>query len=154
MTLNEIENGILRSNRASAATLFLRPFRGNDKRLKFIVSEADARIHFALNCGAKSCPPLRPYTSENVQNELEVATKHYLGTDEGVVVDESNREVRLSKLMEWYKVDFGDTNKQVLQWVSNHLEEGSTKKQKLQYLWANGDPKISHLDYNWDHNGV
>ena len=67
-TLNDIENGILRGNRASMATLYLRPFSPSvekDPRVKFALSNpVEARIHFALNCGAKSCPPIKTFTAK------------------------------------------------------------------------------------------
>ena len=66
--LNDIENGILRGNRASMATLYMRPFASSvekDSRLKFSVKDpVEARIHFALNCGAKSCPPIKTFSAE------------------------------------------------------------------------------------------
>ena len=34
-----------------------------DCRLKVVVKEVDPRIHFALVCGAKSCPPIRTYST-------------------------------------------------------------------------------------------
>ena len=67
-TLNDIENGILRGNRASMATLYMRPFASSldkDARLKYTVSNpVEPRIHFALNCGAKSCPPIKTFSAK------------------------------------------------------------------------------------------
>ena len=39
-------------------------FDHDDPRLKVALKVLDPRIHFALNCGAKSCPPIRVYTEE------------------------------------------------------------------------------------------
>ena len=153
MTLNEIENGILRSNRASGATLFLKPFSEGDPRLKLSLPEADPRIHFALNCGAKSCPPLRIYDGRYVQNQLTVATKEYLETDEGILVDVVNNSIKLSKLFDWYEVDFGDSNEEIVSWVLNYLEEPQ-KKEQLEKILRKGGFQLSHIDYNWGHNGV
>ena len=153
MTLNEIENGILRSNRASGGTLFLTPFNEDDPRLKLILPEADARIHFALNCGAKSCPRLRVYDGQDIQNQLTVATREYLETGEALLVDVSKNSVKLSKLFDWYEVDFGQNNEQVIRWVLNHLED-SQKKERLERVFRNGGLQLSHIDYNWGHNGI
>jgi hypothetical protein len=30
-------------------------------------AEVDPRMHFALNCGARGCPPIQIYDSENVE---------------------------------------------------------------------------------------
>ena len=73
-TLNDIENGILRGNKPSMATLYLTPFGKNDLRLEHALTEVEPRIHFALNCGAKSCPPIKTFTASDVDNELKLAT--------------------------------------------------------------------------------
>jgi len=153
MTLNEIENGILRSNRASGGTLFLKPFSEDDSRLKISLPEADARIHFALNCGAKSCPRLRVYSSKDVQSQLSTATKEYLETMEGLIVRPKKNSVKLSKLFEWYEVDFGENTEQVLGWVIRHMED-SQKKGRLESMLKRGGYDVSHITYNWGHNGA
>jgi len=153
MTLNEIENGILRSNRASGGTLFLKPFSEDDSRLKISLPEADARIHFALNCGAKSCPRLRVYSSKDVQSQLSTATKEYLETMEGLIVRPKKNSVKLSKLFEWYEVDFGENTEQVLGWVIRHMED-SQKKGRLESMLKRGGYDFSHITYNWGHNGA
>ena len=62
LSLNDIENGVLRSNRAAMATLYMKPFSASDPRMKIILPEVEPRIHFALNCGAKSCPPIKTFS--------------------------------------------------------------------------------------------
>jgi hypothetical protein len=46
-------------------------FKDEDPRLKFIVP-LDPRIHFALVCGAKSCPAIRVYKVTNLERGLQV----------------------------------------------------------------------------------
>lgn len=67
----------------------------------------DARIHFALNCGASSCPPIREYEAEALDSQLDLATRSYLNQPSGVRIDEARRTVYLSQLFEWYRRDFG-----------------------------------------------
>jgi len=62
-SLNDIENGILRSNR-KALGAFRKPFGKNDPRLKVALKRVEPKIHFALVCGAKSCPPIKTYTAK------------------------------------------------------------------------------------------
>ena len=99
VSLNEIEHGILRGNRA---VLFSAPFAPNDPRQALILP-LEARIHFALNCGAISCPPIRAYQSENLESQLELATRSYLQS-----VRLENSVVFLPKLLQWYAKDFGN----------------------------------------------
>ena len=37
----------------------------------------DKRIHFALNCGAKSCPPIRVFTGEGLEDGLKIAAQSF-----------------------------------------------------------------------------
>lgn len=37
-----------------------------------VVQPCDPRIHFALVCGAKSCPPIKVYTPDNLEEGLQV----------------------------------------------------------------------------------
>lgn len=37
------------------------------------VQPMDKRIHFALVCGAKSCPPIRVYTPDELEEGLDAA---------------------------------------------------------------------------------
>ena len=101
LSLNEIEHGILRGNRA---ILFTTPFAANDPRKRLILP-LEPRVHFALNCGAISCPPIRAYRAEDLEAQLETATRSYLQS----VRVENHRgtpTVILPKLLQWYAKDF------------------------------------------------
>jgi glutaredoxin len=81
----------------------------------------DARVHFVLNCGARSCPPIRVLRAEvkgsstdptrgnttvnNIEQALSSATAAYLA--EEVRLDEANRVLYLPRLLMWYGRDFG-----------------------------------------------
>eukprot|EP00960_Hanusia_phi_P042458 755503-Hanusia_phi.AAC.7 len=41
------------------------------------VVTADPRIHFALNCGARGCPPIRFYRGEDLDAMLSTATRAF-----------------------------------------------------------------------------
>ena len=63
-TLNDVEHGLLRGNRPHPYRLFPQFARRDDPRAAdgAPAAEVDCRVHFALNCGAKSCPPVDVYT--------------------------------------------------------------------------------------------
>lgn len=52
-------------------------FKPDDPRSKLVV-KPDPRINFALNYGTKSSPKIRLYTPENLDVQLDEATKEYL----------------------------------------------------------------------------
>ena len=151
LSLNDIENGILRSNRSSMATLYMKPFGNADPRMKIILPQVDPRIHFALNCGAKSCPPIKTFAGDEVQSQLDLASNAYLENDDALIVDVSTNTVQLSKLFQWYEQDFGQNKEEVLQWVRDHLAEPSKKKQVEEVL-KKGDFTVSYLHYDWGNN--
>ena len=79
-SLNELENGLLRGNKKSAVPLTSLPFKdSNDPRIENILP-CDGRIHFALNCGAVSCPPVGVYSEEGqkFERQLQLATEGFL----------------------------------------------------------------------------
>lgn len=108
--LNLIENGILRVNRRAPLRL-RRPLRAADPRLGAAPAGLDPRIHFALNCGARSCPPLRVFDTGTLDDELERATGAYLTAE--TVVEADQGRVRLPRLMRIYAADFGGRDQQV-----------------------------------------
>ena len=99
LNLDEIEHGILRDNRAPILSSPV--FKPNDPRLALRLP-LDPRIHFALNCGAYSCPPIRAYTGKHLEQQLDLATRSYLQdarVERGVVI--------LPRLLNWYARDVG-----------------------------------------------
>jgi len=145
-SLNEIENGILRANRKPIAAL-TRPFSSSDRRLEHSLPEPEPRIHFALNCGAKGCPPIRVYSAQQLDAQLTRATKSFLST--GGCVIEGN-EVSLTQLFKWYREDFGANNHQMLKWIVDYL--GTAEKELLQELIDTRSYKITWQDYDWSLN--
>lgn len=115
--LNLIENGLLRLN-ARAPYRLRRPLRGGDPRLAAAPSRLDARVHFALNCGANSCPPIRSYSDSQLDEQLELATRAYLQAESRL--DEESCRLTLPRLMRLYRSDFGDRAEQ-LELAARHL---------------------------------
>ncbi len=110
-SLNEIENNILRPM-------------------------SDARVHFALNCAAKSCPSLlnEAFTTGNVNNLLESRTKQFINDNFSNII--TTDKIKISHLFDWYQKDFGD----VRAFIGKYARAG--KK-------INPDAAISYFEYNW-----
>ncbi len=105
LSLDDVEHGILRRYRykysLGAFPNVLTPRFIKDNA----VDTLDYRIHFALNCGAKSCPPIAFYDSENVDVQLDVATQSFLEGESDF--DDENRIVHVTTLFIWFYYDFG-----------------------------------------------
>ena len=107
-SLNQIEHGVLRRNSRAPYT-GRRTFRSNDPRLRVAPSRIDPRIHFALNCGARSCPPIRTYAADRLGADLEAAATAYLTVETEIGPD----AITLPRLMRLYRGDFGSTADQI-----------------------------------------
>lgn len=149
LSLDDIEHGVLRNNRIHPITKKSR-FKSNDPRIKLCVP-VDARIHFALNCGANSCPPIRVYRDDNIDRALNLATRAFIKQDSNLHVDMKSNTITLSKLFDWYSVDFGSTNDEVLQFIVRQLD-GNIQADQIEQLIASNKYKIKYSTYDWDLN--
>lgn len=105
LSLDNIEHGILRRSKNKWSlgyfnSLFVSKFEKRNR-----VDSVDYQIHFALNCGARSCPPIAFYTIEKLDQQLKTATKVYL-EGETIWID-STKTIYLPKMMGWFRADFG-----------------------------------------------
>ncbi len=93
----------------------------------------DPRIHFAVNCAAKSCPPLlnKAYTGQNVDRELTRVTKAFVNSASNKI---SNSSVEISKIFEWYAEDFGN--------IIDYLNQYAAEK-------VDSNAKVGYLPYDW-----
>lgn len=138
-SLADIEHGVLRQNQPSRNQPTA-VFAASDPRLRWLVSRLDPRIHFALTCGTRSCPPIRAFDAARLDVQLDLATRAFVNGD--VEVDEARRSVTLSRIFHWYEVDFGD----VLGFVLGHLDAGPTRE----WLSAHrGDATVVYREYDW-----
>ena len=121
VTLDDIEHGILR------------PRFG------------DPRVHFAVNCASKSCPPLRyePYTGRRLDMQLDESTEEFINDPEKNYVDGDTLYV--SKIFKWYAEDFKDG---VIDFVAQYA--AGALKQQIESL--KDSLKVKYLDYDWSLN--
>ncbi|KAH9523512.1 hypothetical protein Btru_040194, partial [Bulinus truncatus] len=123
-SLQDIENGVLRANRRGVGQ-FSKPFGKDDPRLKVALNRHEPLVHFALVCGARSCPPIKTYTHQNIYKELQLATAAYLESDSGCQVDTTNQIIKLSSIFKWYQTDFGQDKYELVDFVLMYIPAGS-----------------------------
>ena len=146
-SLNEMEHGLLRGNRKHPYRL-LRPFGKKDPRLKFVVLPLDSRIHFALVCGARSCPPIGFYETEQIDFQLQLAAQSFINSPQ-VKIPPQGGTILISMIFKWYKVDFGGSDRALLETLLSYLDEGEKKT----YLMENRDRiQIRYQPYDWNLN--
>jgi hypothetical protein len=146
-SLNAMEHGILRGNQRSPYRLF-RPLKKRDPRLAFIVMPMDPRVHFALVCGARSCPPIGFYDAKQIDFQLQLASASFINSPQVKILPEE-RSVFLSMIFKWYKSDFEGGDQSLMDTLLTYLDEG----EKKDFLKENRDRvRIRYQPYDWSLN--
>lgn len=134
-SLDDIEHGILRRSKIKWSLGHLNKLFPGRTEKELRVDELDYRLHFALNCGAKSCPPIAFYNPENLNPQLELATNAYLQSESEY--DEKSNILKLPAIMGWFRRDFGGKRKMI--------ELAKAKK----IIPQDASPKIRFKSYDW-----
>jgi len=154
-SLDDIEHGILRGNAVSTAGCGKTHFAQNDPRLAFVLPK-DARIHFALNCGARSCPAIRVYDAQNLERGLAAATTTFCSSEVKMIEKKSTIEFQLSHLFKWYRKDFepgdGGQGDPVLHWIAENSTSSGLLKQIHEAFESDKKIEITYLPYDWSSN--
>ncbi|MFK8036953.1 MAG: DUF547 domain-containing protein [Crocinitomicaceae bacterium] len=104
-SLDDIEHGILRLGSHKYSLGFWKSIWIYKHVKKYRPSRLDFRIHFALNCGAKSCPPIAFYSVDNLNEQLNLSSASFLESE--TIVNPDTRVLTISKLFLWFRKDFG-----------------------------------------------
>ncbi|MEN3334784.1 MAG: hypothetical protein V7641_4149 [Blastocatellia bacterium] len=131
LTLNDLEHNIIRK--------------------RFL----DPRIHFYLNCGAVSCPPLkaRAIAENATESELEDGARAFINDPANVRFEAKTRTLYLSKIFDWYEGDFlnylrakrGLASPQIADYIKLYLVGEAA--QLLARVPAD-QLRVKHLDYD------
>ncbi len=103
MSYDNIEHGILRYSRVKLSLGYVRRLFVKKWEKQLRNKEIDGRIHFALNCGAKDCPPVAIFDDVNVEEQLNKVNRIYLQNN--TIVE--NNKIITSPLFSWFRADFG-----------------------------------------------
>ncbi len=141
---DDIEHGILRDNHRLPHSL-LRPFHSSDPRRRYALEEVDPRIHFALVCASVSCPPIEVYTSDNLDEELDISGRTFLNAG-GVRIDRDAGKISLSRVFQWYGEDFGRSAAERLRLLAPYLYDEKDRK----FIENRAETlNVSYQDYDW-----
>jgi hypothetical protein len=103
----------------------------------------DPRIHAALVCAARGCPPLRreAYTAGHLDDQLDSNTRQWLSDAKLNSFDAQRRTARISSIFKWYRGDFPNLE----QFLARYGPAGAA-------FLRQGTAKIAHVDYHWGLN--
>jgi hypothetical protein len=103
-SLDEIEHGILRRYRWKYSMGYMSSWFPPSIIKELAVDAVDYRVHFALNCGAKSCPPILFYSPERFELQLNLAMKNFIKSE--TRIDTLNQIIYTSRIFSWFRGDF------------------------------------------------
>jgi hypothetical protein len=112
----------------------------------------DPRIHFAINCAAKSCPPIRtePYVGSRINEQLDDQARRFLNGPHGARLekDGSGIDLHVTKILDWFKDDFEKWGGGRVAFVRKFLP-ADKQKQLDTVKGAKGDVDLDFDDYDW-----
>mmetsp|Transcript_122798 Transcript_122798/g.244270 ORF Transcript_122798/g.244270 Transcript_122798/m.244270 type:complete len:537 (+) Transcript_122798:21-1631(+) len=160
VSLDDVENGMLRAQPG----YFEKENQELQRQLR--MPSVDARIHMALNCGARGCPAVAVYDGAKIDAELDDAVVAFVSDDRNVRVSrkKSNDKLHLAltSLFKMYIADFAgpgakadsvDTRASLIRWLLPHLR--AEKQELLSAVGPEGASQVvlEWLPYDWTTNG-
>ncbi len=107
----------------------------------------DPRIHFAINCAAKSCPPIRPeaYVASRVDAQLDDQVRRFVASP-GVRIERRGQRTILhtTKIMKWFRDDFDQWGGGAVTFLRRFFPSS-----KLRLLPPDDAVVIEYDDYDW-----
>lgn len=107
----------------------------------------DPRIHFVVNCAARSCPSLaaEAYRAEDLDERLDAAVRRFVADERHFRLEEG--ALRLNRVLEWYQDDFGGVEG-LRRFLAPYLEPDDSARV------ADPATEVGFLDYDWTLNDV
>lgn len=133
-SLDEIEHGILRRNTSKYSLGYFRKLSTRKAIKKLMVRHIDPRIHYALNCGAKSCPPVAFFDDQKLDQQLDLSCAAYLEAE----CIKADGKIQVPALFSWFRGDFGG-KKGIYKFLRTY-----------KIIEKNEKPDLVFKDYNWD----
>lgn len=106
----------------------------------------DPRIHFAVNCASRSCPPLmsKPYQGDVLDQQLTRITEKFINEPERNRL--KGNTLYVSRIFDWYADDF---NGDIVAFFLKYAKGNTLKMLKENRSGID----VEYLDYDWSLNG-
>jgi hypothetical protein len=106
----------------------------------------DPRVHFAINCASKGCPPLRsePYRGDVLDQQLNEMARAFINNPKHNRLE--GKKLYVSSIFKWFKEDFNDDIIGFFQeYAQGDLKKGLDSNRE--------EIKLKYLPYDWSLNG-
>lgn len=130
-----IEHGLIRKSQWEYGLGYIRTWFPNKFERKLRVNNPVYNVHFALNCGAKDCPPVAIYEWERLDEQFKKGTEIYLKRTTNY--NSETKEASVSSLFNWFRGDFG--GKAGIKKILKHNGHVPTTK----------DIELKYKNYDW-----
>jgi len=109
----------------------------------------DPRIHFAIVCASKSCPPLRSeaYVAERLDAQLDDQARRFVNDPSKNRFDKATRTAHLSEIFKWFDEDFRGAGS-VQKYVARYVADPEVAREL-----GNDAYRVQWVDYDWTLNG-
>ena len=121
---------------------------------------SEPRIHFALVCASRGCPPIRnePYTEERLTDQLDEQVHIFLKSAENLRIDQRSRRIQVSSIFKWFRTDFEKSVQIGDQFRRFPKAEGAVRAFLFSYTkrpeTADPSSQVTFLPYDWTLNEV
>ena len=118
---------------------------------EYIIAAGDPRIHFAIVCSSKSCPPLVSalYVGATLDAQLDAVARAFVNNPASNRFDIERRKADLSRIFDWYEDEFEAEAGSLEAWIANYIDD-----ERLRESLKNDDWDIDYQDYDWSLNGT
>ena len=124
------------------------------RRLRGNPALFDPRVHFAVNCASKGCPPLRPtaFNGSSLDAALDEQASIFLSDRTKNGMNQITNRLVLSPIFDWYAEDFGEPERQgELAYLSRYADSLGLDDDAVRAL-NEGSINIQWSDYDWSLN--
>ncbi|MDF9798201.1 hypothetical protein OKW21_003464 [Catalinimonas alkaloidigena] len=135
LSLDDIEHGIIRGSKVKWSLGLIQDPFADDFEKAFRVEETDPRIHFALNCGARSCPYIAIFDVSKMDEQLDAISRQFLNRTTTYKPEES--KVYVTSLISWFRGDF------------DGLDGAKEMLRRYDIIPEDADPDLEFKDYDW-----
>jgi len=117
---------------------------------------SEPRIHFAINCASRSCPPLAadPYRAGTLDVRLSEAARAYLADERQNSFDQARKNAEVSELFHWFKSDFVEAIEhpvpgisRLQQFLAQYALTETLRRRLLSGRWT-----VRYKPYDWSLN--
>lgn len=115
----------------------------------------DPRVHVALNCAARSCPPLygMVYVPAALDRQLDALARAYVNAAGNVEVDATARAVRVTQIFEWFRDDFAGAGG-VVAWLRRYAAPPLRQRLEAACETDAGRCAVTYRSYDWALNAA